>query len=435
MSKTFQKNDTNEKQNCILGLYFSKSAYYNKRKGVRRIMKYESLLKLHYKDYNECLKAYDNRYNNECATHLNFRIQDNPAFFLTNQEVLLLSTKIMSVDKELSEIIGRFPEMALNQFTVQLLIDEIKQTNDIESVYSTKKEIQETYKKIESGENKGRFRGLISKYLKFQTKENIKLKSCEDIRNLYNELVLEEVVEEDKDNAPDGLIFRKDPVSVYSSTGKIIHNGVYPEDKIINSMSNALTVLNDESVNYLISAAIFHYMFAYIHPFYDGNGRMDRFISSYIISKNLNHLAAYKLSYIIKKHQTQYYEMFSDTNDIRNKGDLTPFIIQFLEFILEAEKELLQEVYRKITEIKYYVDKLNKFELNETEKEIAYFLLFVALFNSEGVPVSQLCSVSKKSNNTVRKAITHFNKLGIIREEISGNKKLYDLYLNKLAEI
>ena len=107
---------------------------------------------------------------------------------------------------------------------------------------------------------------------------------------------------------------------------------MYPEDKIINAMTSALKILNDSSINYLISAAIFHYLFAYIHPFYDGNGRTDRFISSYVISKNLNPLVAYKFSYIVKKHQKQYYNMFSDTNDPRNRGDVTPFIIQFLDY-------------------------------------------------------------------------------------------------------
>ena len=395
-------------------------------------MEYESLLKLHYKNYNEYLKAYESRYNNECATHLNFKIHDNNAFYLTNQEVLLLITKIMSVDKKLSKQIEKLPDIVLKQFSFQLLIDEIKQTNDIESVYSTKKEIKETYKKIIGGKNKGRFNGLVSKYLLFQTNGVIKLESCEDIRNLYNELVLDEVVEENKDNMPDGIIFRKDSVSVYSPTGKVIHTGLFPEEKIIMSMTNALNILNNNSINYLISSAVFHYMFAYIHPFYDGNGRMDRFISSYVISKNLNSLVAYKLSYTIKKHQKRYYEMFSDTNDIRNKGDITPFVISFLEMILEAEKELSRDIDKRIADLDYYSSKLSKMNLSETENKVAYVLLLAALFNEEGVSTSQ---IPDKSYNTAKKVLLRFEELGILRTETFGNKKLYDLDLNKLSEI
>ena len=199
-------------------------------------MEYESLLKLSYKDPANISEIYQKRINNECATVLGFSVSSCDAFYLTNQEMLLLITKIMSVDRELSDKVSRLPNIALDQFTIQSLIDEIQQTNDIENVYSTKKEIRETYKRISKGENKGRFKGLVSKYLKFRINEEIKLETCEDIRTLYNELVLDEVLEEDKDNAPDGVIFRKDQVNVHTSTGKIIHSGIYPEAKIIDAI-------------------------------------------------------------------------------------------------------------------------------------------------------------------------------------------------------
>lgn len=400
-------------------------------------MEYESLLKLSYKDPATVLEIYQKRKNNECSTTLDFSISSFDAFFLTNQEMLLLITKIMSVDRELSRKISGLPKIALDQFTIQSLIDEIQQTNDIENVYSTKKEIRETYKKISNGENKGRFKGLVSKYLKFQINEEINLKTCEDIRNLYNELVLDEVIEEDKDNAPDGIIFRKDQVNVHTSTGKIIHSGVYPEAKIIDAMNKALNVLNNDSINNLVSAAVFHYMFAYIHPFYDGNGRTDRFISSYIISKNLNHLAAYKFSYIIKKHQKQYYKMFADTNDPRNKGDLTPFIIQFLEFILELEKELTEDIDKRVADLNYYNNKINTMNLGATEAEVAYVLLQNALFDDEGLTKHQIGDILHLSFNTVSKAFDTIQSLNsnIIRCVKSGNRKLYDINLNELADI
>lgn len=398
-------------------------------------MKYESLLNLSYKN-NDYTNIYQNRINNECATFLDFTVSSNEAFYLANQEILLLITKIMSVDKELTQKTKELPKIALDQFTIQSLVDEIQQTNDIENVFSTKKEIRETYKRIEKGVDKGRFKGLVSKYLLFKTNENIKLETCQDIRTLYNELVLDEVVEEDKDNAPDGLIFRKEPVNVHTSTGRIIHTGLYPEDKIINAMDKALKVLNDSSINYLISAAIFHYMFAYIHPFYDGNGRTDRFISSYVISKNLNPLVAYKFSYIIKKHQKQYYTMFSDTNDPRNKGDITPFIIQFLEFILEVEKELDEEIEKRLNDLDYFMFKIKQLNLNELENDVAYILLQNALFAEEGLTKARIGNIVEKSYNTITKILNSIESKeeGILRCEKSGNRKLYELDLNVLAE-
>ncbi|MBR4242193.1 MAG: Fic family protein [Eubacterium sp.] len=395
-------------------------------------MDYQSLLKLSYKDQAEYKNTYGARFNNECATVIDFDIGENKAFYLNNQEILLLITKIMAVDKELSEKAKQLPDIALERFTKQALVDEIKQTNDIENVYSTRKEIKETFKRIERGEEKGRFNGLVGKYYKFQKGEQISLESCEDIRKLYDEIVLPEVVEEDKDNAPDGLIFRKEPVNIHTSTGKIIHSGMYPEGKIINAMTNALKILNDGSINYLIAAAVFHYLFAYIHPFYDGNGRCDRFISSYVISQNLNHLVAYRFSYIIKKHQPQYYKMFSDTNDMRNKGDLTPFIIQFLEFILEVEKELVEDTENKILDLNFYSKKLENFNLSKTAKHIANVLLQNSLFDDEGLSVKQICDIEHKAYNTVAKELLSLDEFHIIKHMQVGNKKVFDIDLNRL---
>ena len=400
-------------------------------------MEYESLLKLNYKDPANISEIYQKRIKNECATVLDFSVSSYDAFYLTNQEMLLLITRIMSVDRELSDKVSHLPKNALDQFTIQSLIDEIKQTNDIENVYSTKKEIRDTYEKISRGENKGRFKGLVGKYLKFRTNEEIKLETCEDIRNLYDELVLDEVTEENRDNAPDGLIFRKDQVNIYTSTGKIIHSGVYPEARIIDAMNNALKVLNDDGINHLIAAAIFHYMFAYIHPFYDGNGRTDRFISSYIISKNLNHLVSYKFSYVIKKHQKQYYKMFSETNDPRNKGDITPFIISFLELILEMEKELTEDIDKRAADLEYYNDKINTMDLGATETAVACVLLQNALFDDEGLTKNQIGEILHLSFNTVSKAFDVIRSAdsGIIRCAKNGNRKEYDINLNVLANI
>lgn len=398
-------------------------------------MDYNSLLKLSYKNQKEYEIIFKSRFKNECATILDFKIAEHQAFYLNNQEILLLITKITECDKALDKKTNLLPSLALVQLTKQNLINEIKQTNDIENVYSTKKEIKETLQKIDKGENKGRFKGLISKYVMLSKKAEIPLKTCEDIRMLYDELVLSEVLEDDKSNAPDGLIFRKAPVSVYSPSGKALHNGLYPEDKIINSMSKALNALNDKNVNPLLSAAVFHYWFSYIHPFYDGNGRTDRFISSYIISKALNPMVSYKFSYIIKKHQAQYYKMFSEGNNPRNKGELTPFILQFLEFILEIEKELNDDIDKKINTLSFYENKLHSINLNNTQYAISYLLLIYALFDEEGLTTGQIGTLLKKSYNTILKELEKLNALKLIRTSAAGKKKLYELDLNTLADI
>ncbi|MCQ2755203.1 MAG: Fic family protein [bacterium] len=395
-------------------------------------MNYKKLLTLSYTDEKEYQEVYKSRINSESTTLLDFEISGNQAFYVITQEILMLVTKIASVDKDLGRKMTLLPNIAIQQYTRQILIDEIKQTNDIENVFSTKKQIKDTLSKIEKNSFKGRFNGLIRKYQALEIKADISLNSCDDIRKLYDEIVLPEVIEEDPTDKPDGIMFRKESVSVYSESGKEIHVGSYPEAKIISNLTSALKILNDENVNYLVSAAVFHYLFAYIHPFYNGNGRTDRFISSYYVSKYLNPLVAYRLSYIIKKHKSQYYKMFTDTNDKRNKGDLTPFIIQFLEFVLEVEKELCEEIENRVNKTSYYTMRLKELSLTELDDKIAFYLMLNALFDNEGLSVSRLQIIVGKSYNTVKKSIDRLQEMNLLRTETSGKSTLYEIDLNKI---
>jgi Fic family protein len=127
--------------------------------------------------------------------------------------------------------------------------------------------------------------------------------------------------------------------------------------------------------------------------------------------------------------------MFSETNDPRNKGDITPFIIQFLEFILEAEKELVDELERRLLDLNFFVSKMDKLNVSENGKKIIYILLQNALFDDEGLTVSAIGSICKNSYNTVTKTMNVLDKLGILRCVNSGRKKLYDIDLNMLAKI
>ncbi|WP_338127945.1 Fic family protein [Bacillus velezensis] len=98
--------------------------------------------------------------------------------------------------------------------------------------------------------------------------------SIHDFRELYDELVADEIGAED---APDGELFRKGYVEV-NDGNMTTHIGVNSEQKITEALEALIAYLHDETHPQLYRYMTAHYYYEYIHPFYDGNGRTGRLI-------------------------------------------------------------------------------------------------------------------------------------------------------------
>lgn len=400
-------------------------------------MNYISLLKLFYTNREQYNDIYSKRYNSENTVHLNFKIHDNQAFFIKLHEFIPKIIEIYKIDKEIAKLRWQLPPIAINHFFTKCLIDEIILTNDIEGVNSTRKEISSILSDLElqsKVKHKGeRFYGLVQKYVLLKDDNEImKFESCEDIRHLYNELVYNEIEEDDPDNLPDGKLFRKDSASVVTPTQKTIHTGVYPENNIINSMENALSILNDNSIELIFRVAVFHYLFGYIHPFYDGNGRTSRFISSYLLSKEFESIMAYRLSYSIKENISDYYNAFKICNDTRNKGDLTPFIIMFIDIIYSSLLKLKESLEEKHSQLSYYFERIINLPDGTDDKYFSLYslLLQASLFSNEGISTGELMKILKISRTTLLKRIENLKKYNLIIIKAISNTNNYWLNLD-----
>ena len=188
----------------------------------------------------------------------------------------------------------------------------------------------------------------------------------------------DEVLRAAPSNKLDGKIFRAGSVDISSASGKTIHRGLFPEETIISAMNAALHILYDEKMPLLIRLAIFHYAFAYIHPFYDGNGRTGRFIVSYFLAKRFHFIVALRLSYILKKNLKQCYELFKLTDAEINCGDLTPFITEFVSLIAATFDNVSDVLKRKLNRL----DKLSNLLLPVVPNEPLIRKLYVLLLQT-----------------------------------------------------
>ena len=403
-------------------------------------MAYEELRKLYYIDREEYKKVYNERFNSPTSIKLDFEISGKQAFFVQYPEVTNLIYDILRMDTEITRILPSLPQIALKQYAMKCLIDEIVLTNDMEGVHSSRKEIGEVLDEISNqSQAKGkqlRFMGLVNQYFKLMTNETVELKTCEDIRKLYDEIVLPEVIAENKHHAPDGKIFRKDETTIRSITDKVVHTGVYPESRIIELLTKALNFLNDSKIEKLYRICLFHYLIEYIHPFYDGNGRLGRFIVSYCLADNPYYLLSYRLSEVIIENKSKYYKAFETCNDPRNLGDLTPFLIMMLNMIYEAEKELKETLDRKIKSLNIYEDfVLHLPQASKKNMKRLYELLIrAALFSENGLSTQDLVKLFECSYGSVKKLLSNVPPELLISTKVRS-QKFYKLNLKVLDEI
>jgi len=397
-------------------------------------MSYISLSHLYYKDKKEYETLYNQRMSSESTYVLPIKISSNNAFYCLCPEIYNLSLKIMQLDKKIASVKSILPDEALMQFTKKCLIDEIKISNDIEGVYSTRKELSSVLKEMNKKGNKKRFHGLLNKYSMLINDEEFPLNTSNDIRNIYDDLVLREVMEDCPDNAPDGEIFRKDMAEVTTPTQKVIHRGAYPETKIIQLMEQSLNILNQNEIPILIRISIFHYLFGYIHPFYDGNGRTSRFISSYLLSKEFEYLIGFRLSYTIKENIKKYYDACEECNDEKNRGDLTRFIIMFLSIILESFENLYEALRKRHNQLSEYCDKLKQnSQMPNSIKDFVFLLIQASLFSDEGLTKKELESELDISPSTVDKRLAKLKETNMLVEDKSGRAIKYLIDLNRLS--
>lgn len=400
------------------------------------VMNYDPLAKLYYKDKSVYTKIYNERFNNEFSYHLPFEISGNKAFFIIDYQISRKIEEIYYISRQLDDILNQLPPIAFKYYINKNLIDEIMLTNDIEGVYSTRKEISQIIEMPDNSTKKVRLMGLVKKYQKLINGEKIPFSSCNDIRLLFDEIVLNEIEEDEK---PDGEIFRTGSVSVCTATDKEKHRGLYPEKKLIDFLNKSLDFLtNENNVGPLVKIAVFHYLFGYAHPFYNGNGRTSRFISSYLLCNILNQSIALRISYTIKNDKNKYYKAFDICNDSKNKGDITPFIYSFIDIIKNAAKSSLENLESLKQRLEYYStihENIYNFFENDLQSKIVYILIQNALFSSKGVFIEELKHHLECSEATIRKNIKSLIKHGlIITTEREKNKMLYELSLDDFEQ-
>ena len=269
-------------------------------------------------------------------------------FLAVPRELSIATEKILRTERKVSQLWRDLPGIACGAYVRNLIVDEVVCTNKMEGVQSTRKQIEEALEGIEGGDGEDRrtkqFIEFANLYLGLASGDVALPETPADIRALYDAVVAGTLKAGD---APDGQLFRKFGVDIKAPTDRVVHRGVEPEDAIVSYLDKMIDLVSSEDMPEVYSALLSHYLFEYIHPFYDGNGRTGRFLLALYLSNPLSLPTTLSLCRVIAEHKGAYYKAFSVTEDPLNHGEATFFVLQMMDLV--RKKSLSQNWERAAT--------------------------------------------------------------------------------------
>lgn len=306
-------------------------------------------------------------------------------------------------------------------FGVKAMEDEIISTFSIEQIDTSR----DSVRKILSGyapANRAEERIYsMKKGLEFISNLSHRI-SESTIQQLY-QLVIAPFLPEDNRLLP-GARYRHD--SVYIVGDKIEHTGL-PWKQLPDYMNELTAFIDQDSeMNDLLKAALIHFYVAYLHPWFDGNGRMARLLHLwFLVQQGYPSTLFVPLSRYIENSRKGYYNAYTlveQNAKISGALDVTPFLTYFIQYVyhkletaLPAPKsaETFQQALR---------------EGHVTEKELALWRFVLSAYGTDEFSTKQLeKDFGNAAYATIRSFVLKFTDMGLLRASKYGNRTKYRL--------
>ena len=337
----------------------------------------------------------------------------NPVVYLENAAQLRLSAaKILLTPQNSAQLYG-----------TQAMEREILSTFTIEQIDTSRSSVR----RILSGyaptnEREQRIYGM-KRGLEFIADPSNKINE-ETIYQLYQMVIGAFLPEEDQ--LLPGQRYRHD--HVYIVGDKLEHTGL-PWNKLAGYMEQLVAFIQqDSSINDLWKAALIHFYLAYLHPYFDGNGRMARLLHLwYLVQQGYSSALFVPLSEYIERSRKKYYDAFSLVEqNARISGvlDVTPFLLYFTE---EVYHKLRSEQPDRIT-----TDTFRQALQNGkiTEKEHALWQFVLTAYADQPFSTKQLeKDFGNAAYATIRGFVLKFTELGLLRATKFSTRTKYQVVM------
>ena len=216
--------------------------------------------------------------------------------------------------------------------------------------------------------------------------------------------------------------FRDGPVYV----GK--HEGIC-HAKIEETLNEVIEMINHHPrfLHGLIKGILLHYFIAYIHPFFDGNGRTGRTLFYFKMIKNdLKFVELLAISANLKEHGKRYEKSFELVKE--HEWDMTFFI----DFCLDSLLMALEKAERKVD----FLISFSKFkDLMGINSSQVLLLQRMALNKHSFITIEEYAGDIGKSREIARRELKDLLKKSLLREKKKGKKFIYFIESKKIKEL
>lgn len=240
------------------------------------------------------------------------------------------------------------------------------------------------------------------------------------IHQLYETAIGAYLPEEDR--LRPGRFYRYDSVYVVSS--KVEHTGL-PWQQLSERMGELVRFIHEDSdSNDLLKAALIHFYIAYLHPYFDGNGRIARLLHLwYLVQQGYSSALFVPLSEYVNKSRKGYYDAYSLAEEnarISGVLDVTPFLVYFIENVYHKLNRALPA--RRTTEA--FQAALSRGQVTEKEKTLWSFVL--SAYGEAEFSTKQLeKGFGNAAYATIRSFVLKFEQLGLLTSTRYGNRVKY----------
>lgn len=310
------------------------------------------------------------------------------------------------------------PQNSTESFGLKAMEDEILSTLTIENIDSSRDSVRRILKGYApTNDSENRIYGM-KKGLDFIGNPENKITE-ENIHNLY-QLMIGDFLDEEEKLLP-GNYYRHDEVFVVGQ--ELEHTGL-PWQKLSQYMAELVDFINEASkMNDLLKAALIHFYLAYLHPYFDGNGRMARMLHLwYLVQQGYSSVLFVPLSEYIEKSRRKYYDAYTlaeRNQSISGVMDATPFLVYFIE-----------NVYNKLNitpleqSMDVFLQAMKVGKITEKEQKLWYFVLS-AYGNSEFSTKQLEKDYGDAAYATIRGFVLKFEELGLLASQKYSNRVKY----------